>query len=240
YVFSLFTFEELAVFLIYPTTIGLGSLTGTISMPQTYFSSKRNFVNTFFVKNGWFWTTIVYMIHCIRLRVGPAPLALRYGVITGWWYLFTQWFFGAPLMDRIFISTGGVCVITEPGFAPHSHESIKDIWTSKGCRHNNGDWSGGHDVSGHSFILTLSSLFLWYELLPVLMDQTALMRQLNTKIVLSLLALWWWMLLMTSIYFHTFLEKVTGWAFALPVWAVVYLLAPRIGLLRTFLGVPRV
>lgn len=175
YLFNIFSFEEAVVFAIYPITVCLGSLVSVISQPDTYFSSKRNFFNVIFVKNGWFWTTIVFLIHCVRLRISrPQGLLMRYAITTLWWYLFTQWFFGAPLMDRIFLGTGGTCQV---GDRP-SHSG----WTSVGCRHAAGEWTGGHDISGHSFLLTHASLFLWYEILPVLTERGPLARQINTKV----------------------------------------------------------
>ncbi|KAK9451663.1 inositol phospholipid synthesis and fat-storage-inducing TM-domain-containing protein [Limtongia smithiae] len=238
---SLLSFEEAVVFCIYPVTICLGSLVSVLSQPDTYFSNKRNIFNTIFVKNGWFWTSFVFMIHCIRLRASkPAALGARYAVITIWWFLFTQWFLGPPIMDRIFIQTGGMCFVADPDMDGDSGRPIHEIWSSVGCRHLRGDWAGGHDVSGHSFILTHSSLFLWYELLPVIVERGPLARQINTKIVLGLLALWWWMLLMTATYFHTFAEKVTGWAFGLVAWAFVYGFGPHVRTLRAVMSVPGV
>ncbi|KAK9235491.1 inositol phospholipid synthesis and fat-storage-inducing TM-domain-containing protein [Lipomyces kononenkoae] len=241
YVAGLVTFEQLCIFLIYPTTIGIGSLISIVSPPESYFGLRSNFFNVFFVKNGWFWTTITFMVHCIRLRISkPSKLAIRYSLATLWWFLFTQWFFGAPIMDRVFIGTGGQCFVNDPETAPGQERQVHDSWTSFGCKHINGEWAGGHDISGHSFLLTHASLFLWFELLPVIMERGPLLRQINTKIVFMLLALWWWMLLMTGIYFHTFTEKITGWLCGIAESAVIYILVPKNRILTTLVGVPGV
>ncbi|KAK9494567.1 inositol phospholipid synthesis and fat-storage-inducing TM-domain-containing protein [Lipomyces doorenjongii] len=241
YVAGLFTFEQLSIFLIYPSTIAVGSLISIVSPPESYFGSRTNFFNVFFVKNGWFWTTITFMVHCIRLRISkPSKLAIRYVFATSWWFLFTQWFFGAPIMDRVFVGTGGVCFVDDPEAVPGQERQVHDSWSSFGCRHVKGEWAGGHDISGHSFLLTHASLFLWFELLPVVMERGPLLRQINTKIVFVTLALWWWMLLMTGIYFHTFTEKVTGWLCGIAEWAIIYILLPGNRTLTTMVGVPAV
>ncbi|KAK9467935.1 inositol phospholipid synthesis and fat-storage-inducing TM-domain-containing protein [Lipomyces arxii] len=241
FVYGVFSFEELIIFILYPVTICLGSLVSLVSQPDNYFSSKRNVFNQVFVKNGWFWTTIAYMLNGIRLRISsPTKMLVRYLIATLWWFVFTQWFFGAPIMDRVFIRTGGMCFADGPGSVDLVEERpTHDTWTSLGCRHMNGAWEGGHDVSGHSFLLTHSSLFLWYEILPVIVERGPLLRQYNSKLVFALLALWWWMLLMTGIYFHTFKEKkVTGWLCGIVSWIFVYVAAPRVKALKKVIGVP--
>ena len=39
--------------------------------------------------------------------------------------------------------------------------------TGQACKAVGGTWRGGHDISGHVFILVLGSAFLGLELLPV-------------------------------------------------------------------------
>lgn len=127
------------------------------------------------------------------------PFLIRYAIATAGFFLFTQWCFGLPLMDKIFVWTGGSCLDT-PG---HSH-----VPSSSKCRVAGGNWSGGFDPSGHAFLLTLSSLYLWFELLPLMRQEKRF--PLLFKLVLGLLVLWWWMFLMTCVYFHSFAEKLGG------------------------------
>ncbi|KAK9470674.1 inositol phospholipid synthesis and fat-storage-inducing TM-domain-containing protein [Dipodascopsis tothii] len=206
---------ELTVLALYPGILLLGSLVAVVSAPDTYFSRKSNVFNVYFVKKGWFWTTLVFLIHVARTRP-TVGTAVRYAVATAYWIAFTQWLFGPPIMDRVFSATGGECRLSD---------AAPPIRSSAGCRHANGAWDGGHDVSGHAFLLTHASMFLWFELLPVL---PAKLSQVHTKIVFGLLGLWAWMLLMTSIYFHTLFEKINGWLCGLVSWAVVYVLYPRL------------
>ncbi|KIM23360.1 hypothetical protein M408DRAFT_27926, partial [Serendipita vermifera MAFF 305830] len=75
----------------------------------------------------------------------------------------------------------------------------------------------GHDVSGHIFLLTLCILFLTDQVLGVLYpSRAAVVRKVRgfenwaLQGTLALLALWWWMAIMTSVYFHTPQEKLSG------------------------------
>lgn len=108
-------------------------------------------------------------------------------------------------------------------------------------------WSGGFDVSGHAFLLTLGALILASELAPswrsALAKKAAGVRVLsNTNMrptlrhrlhVLStiagtaLLGLWVWMLFMTAIYFHDPDEKLAGLALGLIAAFGVHLAVPR-------------
>jgi len=112
-------------------------------------------------------------------------------------------------MDWTFLVTGGKCqlVDTDPMRAKEEMGTVQMVFTSAACKVAGGKWSGGHDLSGHVFLLTHASLFLWSELLPILSLSGA--AGWESVGVLALLGLWWWMLLMTGVYFHTWLEKVS-------------------------------
>ncbi|RMZ91397.1 hypothetical protein DV736_g1367, partial [Chaetothyriales sp. CBS 134916] len=169
--------------LLYPVILILGSLfsvlspvaapTSTVSAPPeadhrsllhhiNYFAAKRNVFNLYFVKVGWFWTTLAFAALLLTARPQPASKSrlyaqalLRYTIVTLSWILTTQWLFGPPLIDRSFTITGGQCE------APTTTTSV---FSSAACKAAGGRWHGGHDVSGHIFMLTLASAFLLYEL----------------------------------------------------------------------------
>lgn len=146
-----------------------------------YWNNKRNFVNQVFVKRGWGWTTLVlvvfYGIQWSKRRITPRQLGsatIRYAIVTTWWWLFTQWCFGLPIMDKVFVLTGGQCVVHEPNsrFDSLSQYFLIDEelgrWalsrvTSYTCRRLKGSWEGGHDPLGHVFLLVQLSLFLFLE-----------------------------------------------------------------------------
>lgn len=83
----------------------------------------------------------------------------------------TQWFFGPPIIDRGFALTGGACEALEESGKVQAKEAGR-IVTNAACRAAGGQWRGGHDISGHVFLLILGSGLLWFEILPVLLWRT--------------------------------------------------------------------
>jgi hypothetical protein len=253
---------------IYPGTLLLGSLFSILEpnarnapysvasqshppeVAPSYFAKKDNLFNVFFVKFGWFWTTLAFCVFMLlHPSTGPSKRLvftsrrvqgfLRYGLVTLWWIGVTQWFFGPPLIDRGFRLTGGRCELlkTEEGRA--SMGDAEKYLTAAACKLAGGKWKGGHDISGHVFLLVLASGFLWLEIFPVILRMAGLrdkrlLRHADGTVTeaisevpgvyqagentaeakggmgapLVVIALSWWMLLMTAAYFHTWFEKV--------------------------------
>lgn len=178
---------EAALLLAYPLILGFGTLFsilsptvrnapydhGTQSHSQdpafapSYFARKSNVFNVYFVKRGWLWITAAFFVF---LFTHPATAAahkrtrgvVRWALVTGWWVLVTQWCFGPAIIDRGFRFTGGKCEVAdiklEAGVADGG-----DIFTNVACKAAGGRWSGGHDISGHVFLLVLGSFFLVQE-----------------------------------------------------------------------------
>lgn len=201
--------RELLVAVLYPTIMFLGQLIHMTSQQETYFASKRNLFNIIFVKRAWLWTTAAFGGLAYAQVAGCAParkqavatkLGLRYLAASLWWVLYAQWFFGMPLMDRVFVLTGGEC----------SGVELKTPVSSAACRSLGGKWTGGYDPSGHAFLLVHASLFLWLEIFAVQREFKGKPTPVVTKLATILVVLWAWMLLMTSIYFHSLLEKIAG------------------------------
>ena len=197
---------EALLLAIYPGTLLLGSLFSllepharnapysavTQSHPSevapSYFAQKKNLFNVFFVKIGWFWTTFAFLVFLfLHSSTGPrktlvltprrAQGVLRWGMMTFWWAIFTQWFFGPPLIDRGFRWTGGQCELirTEEGRSDMS--DTRELFTGAACKLAGGQWKGGHDISGHVFLLVLGSAFLWMEILPVVLRHAGLTEE---------------------------------------------------------------
>lgn len=212
-----------------------------------YFARKNNVFNVYFVKIGWLWTSVAFLSLIItqpaftgktslaesRLRrVGQA--VLRYLLVTLTWILTTQWFFGPPIIDRSFTATGGKCKSSlplEPGHPGHSISNLETLSTSATCKASGGIWKGGHDVSGHVFMLVLASAFLVFELVGSLLSTDGVegsskdenttstseaandpshRRKWSLNFVRVVIGLSWWMLFMTAIWFHTWQEKVSS------------------------------
>lgn len=275
--------------LVYPVILAVGSLfsilspiasppvapltagvTSEVNRPSfynqvNYFASKRNAVNLYFVKFGWFWTTLAFALLLLTTRPPPANKAThytrsltRYAIITFTWFLTTQWFFGPAIIDRSFTITGGICE------AP-TIQNISDLGknvemgtysSSIACKGAGGRWRGGHDMSGHVFMLCLSSAFLLYELYiadtnsshPSVSPEVAakLAHELTDEekksmggwesetvarvrvyaryLLWGVVALDFWMMMMTAIWFHTWLEKLSGLFLAAgTIWTVYFL-----------------
>ncbi|AEO68749.1 uncharacterized protein THITE_2054379 [Thermothielavioides terrestris NRRL 8126] len=145
--------------------------------PPSYFARKDNLLNTLFVKRGWAWITLAFASFVVthpalagrrrRLRLLRAAV-LRWALVTVWWVFVTQWFFGPALIDRGFRWTGGKCeavatVVGEGREGPSPAGVVKEVLTAAACKASGGRWSGGHDISGHVFLLVLGSFFLVQE-----------------------------------------------------------------------------
>jgi hypothetical protein len=259
---------EIVLLSVYPVTLIVGSLFALLdptaraapynattqshfaSTAPSYFAKKSNIFNLFFVKQGWAWVTFSYFFFLFThpsagptniLAVTPRRVrgALRWGIVTLWWIFVTQWFFGPPIIDRGFTLTGGQCELVEMAEAGRADmDDTRQFVTGVACKAVGGKWKGGHDISGHVFLLVLGSMFLFEEVLHVVLksvrsnqERTVYMMDgavksaeveaerdapdgsgqwtLGSKIVLGVGGLSLYMLLMTAAYFHTWFEKVS-------------------------------
>lgn len=253
---------ELAFILSFALNFAIGKLLHLYSDQSevyNYYNDKNNLFNQYFVKKGWAWTTMViiffYAVVVLRRKNEPSQRVLitaiaRYFAATLWWALFTQWCFGLPIMDRVFVYTGGKCVVPDGKHWAHLFEEIDGMFHSQkvssfACRSLRGSWEGGHDPLGHVFLLVHSSLYLFFEIKPYWRGWSQFRRNIErlrgpnfpAKLVdtlnttpqiaaVMLMALWWFMLLMTNMYFHLIAEKLVGLLFGYAAIGVVYIL-PR-------------
>jgi hypothetical protein len=192
---------ETAILAIYPAILVAGSLFALLdpsaraapynaatqshvaSTAPSYFAKKSNIFNLYFVKQGWAWVTLSYFFFLFThpstgppatLALTPRRLrgALRWAAVTLWWFFVTQWFFGPPMIDRGFLLTGGQCELVEQaGSAGMGH--TRQFLTGVACKAVGGQWRGGHDISGHVFLLVLGSGFLLQEVVHVVLRSSA-------------------------------------------------------------------
>lgn len=143
------------------------------SVSPNYFARKSNLFNVVFVKRGWGWTTLAFFAFlfshpsidaasAVNLSPRRVKALLRWVFATTWWFLVTQWCFGAPIIDRGFRWTGGRCEVAEKELAM-GDTSIGEQLTAVACKAAGGKWKGGHDISGHVFLLVLATGFLLQE-----------------------------------------------------------------------------
>ncbi|WRT69958.1 uncharacterized protein IL334_006949 [Kwoniella shivajii] len=110
------------------------------SLPHraAYFARKSNILNVVFVKRAWGWTSLLYLLHLFTSPpttssndAGSYSRTRRFGVwilATAAWLLFTSWFFGAGLGDRVIALTGGNCAVPLP--AGVDMKSVGEIFPS--------------------------------------------------------------------------------------------------------------
>ncbi|KAJ5945504.1 Fat storage-inducing transmembrane protein [Penicillium verhagenii] len=257
--------------------------------PVNYFARKNNIFNIYFVKIGWLWTTLAFVSLLLtqpafhpyaslsesqqQTRVRRAIQAVsRYALATTVWYLMTQWFFGPAIIDRSFVFTGGKCseIIKQAGEATPSLTpsiQLETVFSAAACKSAGGLWGGGHDISGHVFMLVLTTALLAFEAIGVGAfsfpsrpegdgsrerkasdpnnirtgeqdDGSGFVRTWALRFVWGVVALGWWMLFMTAIWFHTWLEKWSGLFIALSSVYAIYILPRNLPTWRNIVGVP--
>ncbi|KAI8047846.1 Fat storage-inducing transmembrane protein [Gilbertella persicaria] len=141
----------------------------------------------------------------------------------------TQWLLGPSFIDRVYVLTGGKCTSLLQNVETDAR--LANVVEQQVCRKLGGQWTGGHDVSGHCVLLIHASLFLWEELSwlfynaqPLLtMKRRDRLQYAAVVAVLALLGLWWVMLMMTGVYFHGHFEIASGTLFGILGWIVLYL-----------------
>ncbi|KAJ3165247.1 fat storage-inducing transmembrane protein 2 [Geranomyces variabilis] len=217
------------ILVLYPLTVFIGSLIHTFyPLPDTVFSNKHNPLNQHFAKRGWAWTGFSLAIFIYFSSPAPRRLraAYRWFLATLYWIVFAQWAFGHSVFDRV-LMVSGTCSIDG-----HGHPRV--------CKANGGEWMG-FDVSGHCFLLIHMSLFIYEELQilvpppqptaarrPTNVSNTFLPHPTTTAIMSStllfLLLLWYTMLIATSVYFHSWQEKVAGTFAGMAYWLLSYVI----------------
>ncbi|KAL4995067.1 inositol phospholipid synthesis and fat-storage-inducing TM-domain-containing protein [Aspergillus recurvatus] len=250
--------------------------TASTSPPINYFARKDNIFNLFFVKLGWIWFTLAFAALLLTYPPSPhrgrrqAQALSRYALATTAWYFVTQWFFGPAIIDRSFVVTGGKCedalfelnnVQNEKGVIGAGVEDFGIYLTAAACKAAGGAWRGGHDVSGHVFMLVLVTAVLGFEALGGLAQESEVendasasasanaktegeavneVRTWTLRFVGGIIGLGWWMLLMTAIWFHTWLEKANGLLISLSAIYIIYFLPRRVIPWRNVIGIPGV
>ncbi|KAJ2742604.1 hypothetical protein GGI20_004370 [Coemansia sp. BCRC 34301] len=193
-----------------------GSSLVSSSAPSCW-ASKRNPLNTYGAKLAWAWTTALF-VTTLPVTARPARSVVRYALATLYWLAMTRWFFGPPLFDRLFVHTGGACQL---------HSASAEVAPSSltACRAAGGAWAGGHDVSGHCFLLLHSGLFLAEEVLVPLLPRIRAARLWVWALAaatLGLISVWILMLFCTAKYFHGLDELLSGSLLGLAYWFATY------------------
>lgn len=124
------------------------------------------------------------------------------------------------------------------GLGGSNPTDLEVLFTAATCKAAGGAWRGGHDISGHVLMLVLATSHLAFEVIgasaPAFLSRFGLnadtgrdrkasdadsnlpletnsfARTCTLRLVWGVIGLGWWMLFMTAIWFHTWLEKVCG------------------------------
>ncbi|EFX00703.1 inositol phospholipid biosynthesis protein [Grosmannia clavigera kw1407] len=264
---------------------GVTDVASVVSSAPSYFARKDNVLNVFFVKRGWFWISLAFAQFVLRHPSFTVSDSER--SVSGTSSSHTIFGSGAPQpsSDRSFRLTGGSCqadgglgVAEATSAAATAAASLAAVAVASMCKRAGGRWSGGHDISGHVFLLVLGSTFLAQEVGWVLLrargergesqrgrdgrqpedDRTIVMADgaiktaeveaeavsaarlslVGVQFVGTILVLSLWMLLMTAIYFHTGLEKLSGLLVALAGLYGVYVVPRFVPAVRRVVGLP--
>ncbi|KAJ7703049.1 inositol phospholipid synthesis and fat-storage-inducing TM-domain-containing protein [Mycena rosella] len=199
-------------------------------------ASKGNPLNVYFIKKAWGWTSAAFLL---AWGTGPpstrtVPRLTRWFSATAVWLVFTAWFFGPALFERIVLASGGECVLSLPSgdalslpaeychtgaaVSPATHPAL--FTTSSFVLPS--EWRAtprlrkGHDVSGHIFLLTLSILLLAQQIAPSFrLTRWSTPHAVAMCANLTLIGIWLFATGTTSVYFHSPGEKITGYLLAL-------------------------
>lgn len=133
---------------------------------------------------------------------------VRYVLLTFVSCALVMWFVGPLIFDRVNKLTGGYCPTA-------SLLQYRCMWQ--------GEWINGFDISGHTFMILVMSLSLYQVMKRPrhtdLEQQQSRAEPLKHDLLdvtsFTLLALWYTMLAITALFYHTFFEKVAGLCAAL-------------------------
>ncbi|OJA09192.1 hypothetical protein AZE42_00700 [Rhizopogon vesiculosus] len=197
-----------------------------------YFANKANILNIYFIKRAWGWTSAAFLALWLTSPAHKRTVdrAIKWGVETAVWLIFTSWFFGPALLERLTAASGGVCTVHLPSgvafsvpndycftrtrISPETHPFLfsAPLLVPDGLLPVMPRLRKGHDVSGHVFLLTMSVLFL-VDQLRVSLRARALSPAQACAIVFNvvLVAIWLFAIYTTSVYFHSPFEKFTGY-----------------------------
>lgn len=202
------------IFLIYVLTYVFSiPLTQIVLKYSEYVTESRinQAIDIIFVYGGYIWFSIVFLKAPPQI---PQPnkrlsIAMIYLVNTVFVVISFWWFFGPSIFGRIDIFAGGYC-------------ADGDIAYNE-CK----NWIKKFDVSAHYFMIISMSLLLWYRIKTT--ENGFLSPGHNNKATdlwllscWTLLGVWYFEYLITSLFFHTILEKLVGMLFGVTVPLIVY------------------
>ncbi|KAI5962200.1 uncharacterized protein KGF55_003276 [Candida pseudojiufengensis] len=223
------------VCLLYPITY---VILVPVSLYSTKYSKQISeiwfvkFLENYIVRNYMIlWFSILYFINLLQFHNLQISISLKdqstiknfkiYVINVIWLIILLEWFFGSPIFERISIALGAFCSKTE-------------FYTEYKCLKENGKWINLFDSSSHYTMLISNSLLIWNLIIPFistkllkyksndLEEAAGFQQEINDNddsynikkyiVYLSILfiVLWYISFVITSLFFHTILEKLVG------------------------------
>ncbi|KAG1735142.1 Fat storage-inducing transmembrane protein [Suillus paluster] len=209
-----------------------------------YFANKANPLNLYFIKRAWGWTSAAFLT--LWLTSPPHKRTVhrlvKWGTETALWLVFTSWFFGPALLERLTVASGGECMATlDSGAVTVPYEYCLTRTAISAQTHpflfSASSWvpddrlpvlprlRKGHDVSGHVFLLTMSALFLADQLrMSLCARKWSFTHAVAVVFNVGIVAIWLFAIYTTSLYFHSPFEKFTGYLLGVAGYMVTLLL----------------
>lgn len=179
--------------------------------------------NVVFVQHyGYVWFTAAYASHVFlyideQNRIPTSVVTqhgFKYALITVCFILVQRWCFGASIVERINVASGGHC--NEPRLSMVQ------------CKLDpNAIWVDGFDLLSHYYLLLSLSLMLWHNRGSMYTAAPYIGRGAKTAYLLLvpfcafLLSVWFLEFCITSIFFHTVGERCAGLVAIPVVWAII-------------------
>jgi hypothetical protein len=199
-----------------------------------YFANKSNLLNVIFIKKAWGWTSAAFLFLYLTSPPDTQTIERMYKWLaeTAIWLVFTSWFFGPAVFDRVLALSGGECMLalptggvisvpqeyctTKSPLSPSTHPALfsTPFLLPEANWHAVPRLRRGHDISGHVFLLTLCILFLADQLNSSIRRGSATWPYMHKWAVaanVTLISIWLFASYTTSVYFHTVFEKLTGY-----------------------------
>lgn len=174
----------------------------------------------YFVKLSWGWNLVLLLPFIFlsnsynRNLIFVSKRLTSLVVATAIWYSFTEIFFYIE-------NVTGAC------YKSNSMQKIEEGFSTKTeCKNAMYFWEG-FDISGHSFILSYSTLLIMEEMVPMLhlvqhyQTRTTILDALYLALN-AIAVIWVWMFACTSVYFHNTIQKFLGTLFGVFGWYVTY------------------
>ncbi|CAH6719246.1 hypothetical protein CLIB1444_02S04170 [[Candida] jaroonii] len=196
----------------------------------------NSLINSIFVEDyGYVWFSLTFLAYGMKpdfqfkMDQNNIKLIKIYVSNVVFGIFINYWFFGPSIVERIDTYKGGYCELVSRAL---SHGS---------CNAQSGVWHSVFDASGHYYLIISMSLLLWDRYLQAIVDDEVIndnsiinleegftlpepidpmfikFRIFLHIFTISLISIWYFEFIITSLFFHTPFEKLVGLMFGMVV-----------------------